>query len=124
MKNVLLIMFASMPIVLLAKAHKFSPELQAIYDAATAPEVQEAQRKGARAKLIYHVVDDAGNPITNMQLLAHGRMTIRERRGTKLLSQMLMESLSLKRKLVGDSVSMSRRMDIICLPLVWISIVD
>ncbi len=48
-----------------AKVHKFSPEFQAIYDAATAPEVQEAQRKGAKAKIIYRVVDDEGMPITN-----------------------------------------------------------
>ena len=49
----------------LARVHKFSPEFQAVYDAATTPEVQEAQRKGAKARLIYRIVDDEGAPITN-----------------------------------------------------------
>ena len=48
-----------------AKVHKFSPEFQAVYDAATTPEVQKAQRKGAKAKIVFRVVDDAGTPITN-----------------------------------------------------------
>lgn len=61
----LMLVFASAILPAFAKVHKFSPEFQAIYDAATTPEVQAAQRKGAKAKLVYIIVDDAGNPIPN-----------------------------------------------------------
>lgn len=53
-----------------ARVHEFSPGFQAIYDASTTPEVQEAQRKGAKAKIIYRIVDDEGVPITNT--VVHG----------------------------------------------------
>jgi hypothetical protein len=64
-RNVLSVLFLCGSFVALSKVHKFSPEFQATYDAATAPEVQEAQRKGADARIIYTVVDDDGYPITN-----------------------------------------------------------
>ena len=64
-KMTLMILLTSALPSALAKVHKFSPEFQAVYDAATTPEVQEAQRKGAKAKLIYKIVDDEGTPITN-----------------------------------------------------------
>ena len=64
-KIVLLIMFGGSAFITFARVHKFSPEFQAVYDAATASEVQEAQRKGAKAKIVYRVVDDDGMPITN-----------------------------------------------------------
>ncbi len=51
-----------------AKVHKFSPEFQAVYDAATTPEVQEAQRGGAEAKVVYRVVDDEGRPLANQKV--------------------------------------------------------
>jgi hypothetical protein len=41
------------------------PKHSATYYEAIKPEVQEAQRKGAKAKIIYRVVDDEGMPITN-----------------------------------------------------------
>lgn len=41
------------------------PKHSATYYEAIKPEVQEAQRKGAKARLIYRVVDDEGLPITN-----------------------------------------------------------
>ena len=43
----------------------FVPKHSATYWEAIKPEVQEAQRKGAKAKLIYKIVDDEGTPITN-----------------------------------------------------------
>ena len=64
-KIMLMIVFAGVAFSTFAKVHKFSPEFQAAYDAATTPEVQEAQRKGAKARLIYRIVDDEGVPITN-----------------------------------------------------------
>ena len=64
-KIMLAIVFAGVAFPIFAKVHKFSPEFQAKYDAATTPEVQEAQRNGAKAKIIYRVVDDEGTPITN-----------------------------------------------------------
>ena len=51
-----------------AVVHKFSPEFQAIYDAAKMPEVQKAQRKGAKAKIIYKIVDDEGKPLANHKI--------------------------------------------------------
>ena len=59
------ILLAGVAFSTFAKVHKFSPEFQAVYDAATTPEVQEAQRKGAKAKIVYRIVDDEGTPITN-----------------------------------------------------------
>ena len=41
------------------------PKHSATYYEAIKPEVQEAQRKGAKAKIIFRVVDDEGSPITN-----------------------------------------------------------
>lgn len=41
------------------------PKHSATYYEAIKPEVQEAVRKGAKAKIIYRVVDDVGTPITN-----------------------------------------------------------
>lgn len=64
-KMILMIAITSVLSIAFAKVHKFSPEFQAIYDAATTPEVQEAQRKGAKAKMVYRLVDDEGVPITN-----------------------------------------------------------
>ena len=61
----MMILSTSVVLTVSAKVHKFSPEFQAVYDAATTPEVQEAQRKGAEAKLIYKIVDDEGTRITN-----------------------------------------------------------
>jgi len=43
----------------------FVPKHSATYYEAIKPEVQEAQRKGAKAKIIYRIVDDDGTPITN-----------------------------------------------------------
>ena len=43
----------------------FVPKHSATYYEAMRPEVQEAQRKGAKAKIIFKVVDDDGMPITN-----------------------------------------------------------
>ena len=62
-KMILTILTTSVVLAVLAKVHKFSPEFQAIYDAANTPEVQKAQRKGAKAKLVYSIIDEAGNPI-------------------------------------------------------------
>ncbi len=67
---ILSILVAVVSHIAFAKVHKFSPEFQAVYDAATTPEVQEAQRKGAKAKIIFRVVDDEGAPITNT--IVHG----------------------------------------------------
>ena len=61
----MMILLTSVVLTVSAKVHKFNPEFQAVYDASTTPEVQEAQRKGAKAKLIYKIVDDEGTPITN-----------------------------------------------------------
>ena len=41
------------------------PKHSATYYEAIKPEVQEAQRNGAKAKIVYRVVDDTGTPITN-----------------------------------------------------------
>ena len=54
-KMSMMILSTSVVLAVSAKVHKFSPEFQAVYDASTAPEVQEAQRKGAKAKIIYRV---------------------------------------------------------------------
>ena len=43
----------------------FVPKHSATYYEAIKPEVQEAQRQGADAKIIYRVVDDEGVPVTN-----------------------------------------------------------
>lgn len=43
----------------------FIPKHSAAYYEAIKPEVQEATRKGAKAKIIYRVIDDEGTPITN-----------------------------------------------------------
>lgn len=48
-------------VVLLADIPKHS----ATYYEAIKPEVQEAARRGAKAKLVYRIVDDEHNPITN-----------------------------------------------------------
>jgi hypothetical protein len=64
-KIAMMILSTSVVLAVSAKVHKFNSEFQAVYDAATTPEVQEAQRKGANAKIIYRVVDDEGSPITN-----------------------------------------------------------
>lgn len=65
-KRVLMNSLACVSLSLFAQVPKFSPEFQAIYDAARAPEVQKAVRRGAKAKLIYHIVDDEGTPISNV----------------------------------------------------------
>ena len=70
-KTMLMIGFAGVVCSMFAEVHKFSPEFQAIYDAATTPEVQKATRKGAKAKIVYRVVDDEGTPITNASV--HGQ---------------------------------------------------
>lgn len=70
-KIMLMIGFAGVVCSMFAEVHRFSPEFQAIYDAATAPEVQKATRKGAKAKIVYRVVDDEGTPITNTAV--HGQ---------------------------------------------------
>ncbi len=46
-------------------ASAFVPKHSATYYEAIKPEVQEAQRRGAKAKIVYRVVDDEGVPITN-----------------------------------------------------------
>ncbi len=51
----------SIPLFTVARIPKHSPT----YYEAIKPEVQEAQRKGAKAKVIYRVVDDEGMPVTN-----------------------------------------------------------
>ena len=60
-KMTMMIIFTSAWNVMLADIPKHS----ATYYEAIKPEVQEAQRKGAKAKLIYRVVDDEGIPVTN-----------------------------------------------------------
>lgn len=47
------------------------PKHSATYYEAIKPEVQEATRKGAKAKIVYRVVDDEGNLITNTTV--HGQ---------------------------------------------------
>ena len=44
------------------------PQHSAEYYEALTPEVQKAQRKGAKAKVIYRIVDDEGVPITGKQV--------------------------------------------------------
>lgn len=44
------------------------PKHSAMYYAAMSPEVQEAQRKGAKAKLVYRILDDEGNPMADQQI--------------------------------------------------------
>ena len=62
MKNIaLIVIVASSPLI----AFAFVPKHSATYYEAIKPEVQEAQRKGAKAKIIYRVVDDDGTPLTN-----------------------------------------------------------
>lgn len=65
----MMILSTSVVLAVSAKVHKFSPEFQAVYDAATTPEVQEAQRKGAKAKIIYRLVDNEGMPVTNTAVI-------------------------------------------------------
>ena len=67
-KMMLTMLFADVMLSSFAKVHKFSPEFQATYDAASTPEVQEAQRKGAEAKVVYRVVDDEGSPLANQEI--------------------------------------------------------
>ena len=55
------IIMVSFPLCVFA----FVPKHSATYYEAIKPEVQEAQRKGAKAKIIYRVVDDDGTPLTN-----------------------------------------------------------
>lgn len=61
----LVMSFVCIAHTVMAKVHEFSPDFQAVYDAATTSEAQEATRKGALAKVIYKIVDDEGTPITN-----------------------------------------------------------
>ena len=49
-------------------AHADIPKHSAMYYEAIKPEVQEAQRKGAKFKVIYHVVDDDGHPLKNQRV--------------------------------------------------------
>ena len=63
----MMIIFTSAWNIMLADIPKHS----ATYYEAIKPEVQEAQRKGAKAKIIYRVVDDEGAPITNITV--HGQ---------------------------------------------------
>ncbi len=44
------------------------PKHSATYWEANKPEVQEAQRKGAEAKVVYRVVDDEGHPLVNQKV--------------------------------------------------------
>ena len=44
------------------------PTHSATYLEANKPEVQEAQRKGAEAKVVYRVVDDDGSPLANQKV--------------------------------------------------------
>ena len=57
---VVIVLFASV----VAKAD--IPKHSATYYEAIRPEVQEAMRKGAKARLAYRIVDDEGAPITNV----------------------------------------------------------
>ena len=69
MKNMMMtIFFAGVVFSTCAKVHKFSPGFQAVYDAASTPEVQQAQRRGAEAKVVYRVVDDEGGPLVNQKV--------------------------------------------------------
>ena len=43
----------------------YIPKHSATYYEAIKPEVREAQRKGAWAKIVYRIVDDEGSPVTN-----------------------------------------------------------
>lgn len=64
-KMTIMIVSAGAVLMALAKVHEFDTEFKKVYDAATTSEVQEAQHKGAEAKIIFRVVDDEGLPITN-----------------------------------------------------------
>ena len=44
------------------------PKHSATFWEANKPEVQRAQRHGAKAKIVYHVVDDDGKPLANQQV--------------------------------------------------------
>ena len=44
------------------------PKHSATFWEANKPEVQEAQRKGAEAKVVYQVVDDEGSPLANQKV--------------------------------------------------------
>ena len=63
-KQAVMIMFTCVWHVIWADIPKHSTT----YYEAIKPEVQEAQRKGAMAKVIYRIVDDEGTPITNAQV--------------------------------------------------------
>ena len=65
MKNIAIgVIVASTPLVAVAVVPKHST---AYYETQKA-EVQEALRKGAKAKIIYHVTDDNGKPLSNQQV--------------------------------------------------------
>lgn len=66
MKHSLLVFVFQVPLFLFGAIPQHSDE----YYEAIKPEVREAQRKGAKAKIIYRVVDDEGTPITNT--VVHG----------------------------------------------------
>ena len=77
-----------------AKVHKFSPEFQAVYDAATTPE---------RPRLSFELWMMRERQSQTLSLTEHGRMTIHERRGRKLLLRMIKACLSQRAKSGGDS---------------------
>lgn len=65
MKNIaLIVIVASSPLI----AFAFVPKHSAAYYETQKPEVQEAWRKGAKAKIIYRIVDDVGNPLVNQRV--------------------------------------------------------
>ena len=51
-----------------AVVHEFSPEFAKKYNEAQRSEVKHAQRYGAKAKVIYHVVDDEGSSLANQKV--------------------------------------------------------
>lgn len=65
MKTIVLgVIVAISPVI----AFAFVPKHSAAYYETQKPEVQEAWRKGAKAKIIYRIVDDEGNPLANQRV--------------------------------------------------------
>ena len=68
MENFLMCVICAVGMSAFAVVHEFSPEFAKIYNEAQRSEVKHAQRYGAKAKVIYHVVDDDGRPLENVQV--------------------------------------------------------
>ncbi len=65
MKNIaLIVIVASSPLI----AFAFVPKHSASYYETQKPEVQEAWRKGAKAKIEYRIVDENDKPLANQRI--------------------------------------------------------